>query len=248
MNPAGVNEEDFVFILGYPGRTYRHQTSFYMAYEERQRMPFVADLNEWLIKTMEELGRSDRAIAIKFDSRIKGLSNTMKNYRGKLVGMERLKLVAAKQDEEAALQKFIDADPQRKATYGTVLEQTAKVYAEMTARAQYELVLDSLSSTSLLIRLGNTVFEASREMARPSAERTAPYRDGTLADTKKNSASNFANYHEPAERLFLKKVLTLAATAAARAADRADRRAAERRLLGAGGRPGSWTRRSRPRR
>jgi hypothetical protein len=134
----------------------------------------------------------------------------MKNYRGKLVGMGRLKLVAAKQDEEAALQRFIDADPQRKATYGTVLEQTGKVYAEMTARAQYELVLDSLSSTSLLIRLGNTVFEAGREMAKPSAERTAPYRDGTLADTKKNSASNFANYHEPAETLFLKKVLTLA--------------------------------------
>ncbi len=210
VNPAGVNEEDFVFILGYPGRTYRHQTSFYMAYEERQRMPFIAGLNEWLIKTMEEIGRSDRAVAIKFDSRIKGLSNTMKNYRGKLVGMERLKLVAAKQDEEARLQRFIDADPRRKATYGTVLEQTAKVYAEMTARAQYELVLDSLSSTSLLIRLGNTVFEAGREMARPSAERTAPYRDGTLADTKKNSASNLANYYEPAERLFLKKVLMLA--------------------------------------
>jgi hypothetical protein len=210
VNPAGVNEEDFVFILGYPGRTYRHQTSFYMAYEERQRMPFVAGLNEWLIKTMEETGRSDRAIALKFDSRIKSLSNTMKNYRGKLVGMERLKLVAAKQDEEAALQKFIDADPQRKATYGTVLEQTGKVYAEMTARAQYELVLDNLSSTSLLIRLGNTVFEASREMAKPTAERSAAYRDGALADTKKNSASNFANYYEPAEQLFLKKVLTLA--------------------------------------
>jgi hypothetical protein len=210
VSPAGVNEEDFVFILGYPGRTYRHQSSLYMAYEENLRMPFVADLNEWQIATMEELGRGDRATALKFDARIKSLANTMKNYRGKLVGMKRLGLVASKRDEEAALQKFIDAEPRRRATYGTVLEQTGKIYAEMTARGQYELVLDNLASTSLLIRLGNTVVEASREMAKPSAERTAPYRDGTLEATRKGSASNLANFHEPGERLFLRKVLSLA--------------------------------------
>lgn len=211
VNPAGVNEEDFVFILGYPGRTFRHQTSYYMAYEENQRMPFVADLNEWQIKTMEELGRADRATALKFDARIKGLANTMKNYRGKLVGMKRLRLVAAKQEEEAALQKFIDAVPQRKATYGTVLEQTGKIYAEMTGRAQYELVLDNLASMSQVMRLANTVAEASREMAKPSAERAAAYRDPALAQTRKTAANSLANYHEPADKLLARKILMLAA-------------------------------------
>ncbi len=215
VNPQGVNEEDFVFILGYPGRTYRHQTSFYMAYEEDVRMPFVADLNEWQIRTMEELGRADRGTALKFDARIRGLANTMKNYRGKLVGMGRLGLVASKRQEEAALQKFIDANPRRKAAYGTVLEETGRVYADMTSRSQYELALDTFSGTSSgmsqLVRLATTVFEASREMARPSAERAAPYRDGALADTRKASAANFANYHEPAERLFLRKMLAMAA-------------------------------------
>ena len=214
VNPKGVEEGDFVFILGYPGRTYRHQTSFYMAYEENLRMPFVADLNEWQIRTMEELGRGDRATALKFDARIKGLANTMKNYRGKLVGMRRLGLVATKRDEEAALQKYIDADPQRKATYGSVLDQTGRIYAEMTSRAQYELVLDAFTGTSpmsQLVRIGNTVFDASREMAKPSAERAAAYRDAALAETRKASAGSLASYHEPAERLFLAKALTLAA-------------------------------------
>jgi hypothetical protein len=173
-------------------------------------MPFVADLNAWQIKTMEELGRADRATALKFDARIKGLANTMKNYRGKLVGMKRLQLVAAKQQEEAALQKFIDADPQRKAVYGTVLDQTAKVFAETTSRAQYELVLENLNSMSLLMRLGNTAFEAGREAARPSAERPAPYRDEALAAAKKGAPATFANYDERAEKLFLRKILALA--------------------------------------
>jgi|WetSurMetagenome_2_1015567.scaffolds.fasta_scaffold55135_1 hypothetical protein len=197
VNPSGVNEEDFVFILGYPGRTYRHQTSYYMAYEERLRMPFIVSLDDWLIRTMEDLGRTDRGVALKFDARIKSLSNTMKNYRGKLVGMDRLQLVAAKQAEETALQKFIDADAKRKAAYGTALEQTGRIYAEMSARAQYELVLDNLASTSLLIRLGNSVVDTSRPAGRGNAER--------------GGAADFANYHEPAEKLFLRKVLTLAA-------------------------------------
>jgi hypothetical protein len=214
VNPKGVEEDDFVFILGYPGRTYRHQTSYYMAYEENLRMPFVADLNDWQIRTMEDLGRGDRATALKFDARIKGLANTMKNYRGKLVGMKRMGLVATKRDEEAALQKYIDADPQRKATYGQALEQTGKVYAEMTGRAQYELVLDTFTGTSpmsQLVRIGNTVFDAGREMAKPSAERAAAFRDAALAETKKASAGNLGSYHEPAERLFLAKALMLAA-------------------------------------
>jgi hypothetical protein len=211
VSPAGVNEEDFVFILGYPGRTYRHQTSYYMAYEENLRMPFVADLNEWQIKTMEDLGRGDRATALKFDARIKGLANVMKNYRGKLVGMKRLQLVAAKEQEEAGLQKFIDADPQRKALYGGVLAQTGKVFADMTSRARYELVLDNLGSLSQLLRLGGTVFEAGREAAKPSAERAAPYRDEALAAARKAAVASFANYHEPAEKLFLRKILALAA-------------------------------------
>jgi hypothetical protein len=212
VNPNGANEEDFVFILGYPGRTYRHQTSYYMAYEENLRMPFIANLNGWQIAAMEDLGRENRATALKFDARIKGLANTMKNYRGKLAGLKRLQLVARKQEEEAGLQKFIDADPQRKAVYGTVLDDTRRVYAEMAGRAQYELVLDSLPSTALLVRLGTLVVDAGAQMAKPSADRTAPYRDPALAETKKGSASNFANYHEPAERLFLAKVLALAST------------------------------------
>jgi hypothetical protein len=217
VNPNGVNEEDFVFILGYPGRTYRHQTSYYMAYEEQYRMPFVADLNAWQIATMEELAKESRATALKFDARIKGLANTMKNYRGKLVGMQRMQLVAKKQEEEVALQKFINADPQRKTTSGTTLADTRKIYAEMSSRAQNELVLDALQMTgsggiSQTLRMANSVLEASREMAKPSADRVAAYRDGALAETKKASAGNFANWHESAERLFFKKAITLAAT------------------------------------
>jgi hypothetical protein len=52
--PEGVNEEDFVFIMGYPGRTYRHRTSYYLAYEQNIRLPYLASEYE---KTIQIYGR-----------------------------------------------------------------------------------------------------------------------------------------------------------------------------------------------
>ncbi|MBP6715868.1 MAG: S46 family peptidase, partial [Acidobacteria bacterium] len=191
VNPAGANEEDFVFVLGYPGRTFRHQTSFYLDYEEHHRMPFIADANEWLINTMDTLGKGNRAVALKFDARSKTLANTMKNYRGKLAGMSRLKMVDAKRADQVGLQQYIDAVPQRKAAFGTVLADTGKVYAEMSSRAAYELTLDNLTIMSLVMNAGATVAGATEGAARVNA-------------------ASFANYDDGAERAFLKKALMMA--------------------------------------
>jgi hypothetical protein len=54
--PQGLRENDFVFLLGYPGRTYRHTTSPFLAYEEEVRMPYVADWYAWQIALMEKMG------------------------------------------------------------------------------------------------------------------------------------------------------------------------------------------------
>ena len=85
--PSGVNEEDFVFIFGYPGRTFRHRTSYYLAYQEQIRMPYVEQLYNWQISVMEKISENNRTLALKHLSRIKGRSNTTKNYRGRLNGL-----------------------------------------------------------------------------------------------------------------------------------------------------------------
>ncbi len=207
VNPAGVDDGDFAFILGYPGRTFRHRTSQYMAYEENIRMPYVADLFEWQIATMEAMGKNDRAIALKHDARIKGLANTMKNYRGKLLGMKRLHLTENKQGEEKLLQQFIDTDAQRKAQYGTVLEEIGKVYQEMTDRGTSELILDNLRSNSQLLSYGFAMYESAIEMQKPDMERLPAYTERNLANTKQNLKAGLRNYYEPTDKAFLKHVV-----------------------------------------
>lgn len=209
--PEGVNEEDFVFIFGYPGRTYRHQTSYFLAYEQEVRMPYVEQLYDWQITVMEKISEKNRSVAIKHLSRIKGLSNTMKNYRGKLKGLKRLKLVDKKRAEEEALQRFIEADPLRREKYGKLLDEIGKVYAELRKWAQHELLLDYLLRGVSMLRFGYTVYEAAHELQKPDIERESAYMERNFSRTKQFLGLALKSYYEPTDKTILKEMLVRAA-------------------------------------
>lgn len=220
VQPAGADEGDFVFILGYPGRTYRHRTSDYLRYEEEWRMPYVANLYEWEISVMEQRGEKDRSVAIKNAGRIKSLANVMKNYRGKLKGLKRLHLADKKREEERALQTFIETDPKRKALYGSVLEKIKTVYDEMSVRAESEIILDNLIPTSVslnfssgptLLNIVYVLADASREMQKVDLERSSSFMNRNLSATKENISQAVNNYDEGTDKAILKELLLQAA-------------------------------------
>jgi hypothetical protein len=211
VQPSGVDEGDFVFILGYPGRTYRHRTSHYLNYEQHYRMPYVASLFEWQISVMEEMGKDDRGVALQHAARIKGLANTAKNYRGKLRGLQRLGLVERKREEEAELQKFIDADPHRKKLYGSMLKDIAAVYDAMAERAESEMILSFLTSSSTMLANAVRVYESAQELKKPDLERETAYMDRNLPRLKENIRRGLENFHEPTDKIFLREILLQAA-------------------------------------
>ncbi len=205
VNPKGVDDGDFVFILGYPGRTFRHQPAAFVEYEENVRMPFIADWFEWQIRTMEDAGKTDRAIAIKFDSRIKGLANVMKNYRGKLTGLDRLHLVSNKREEEKKLQAFIDADSKRKATYGTVLGEFDKLYANMTASARRELVLGQITRSSLPLSIAYSALRSAKKEGAEEEEGSGEQLERTINRLKES----FRDYHQPTDMTMFAEMLRM---------------------------------------
>jgi hypothetical protein len=203
----GVDAGDFVFLLGYPGRTYRHSTASYLAFEEEVRMPYIADWYAWQIGLMEKMGAEDRSVALLHAARIKGLANTMKNYRGKLKGMKRLGLVERRCEEEKELQSFIDGDAKRKARSGTILKDIAAVYDEMRAGFDSEMVLDYLRGSVTLIGTAFTLSEASLERRKPDLEREPSYMDRNFAQTKQRLLLSLRNFYEPTDKAIFKELI-----------------------------------------
>lgn len=205
--PQGVDEGNPVFMLGYPGRTFRHRPSHYLAFEQDVRLPYVAKLYEWQIETMEGMSKTDPAVAIKLSGRTKSLANTMKNYQGKLKGMRQLNLVDKKREEERALQDFVEEDPVRKEKYGSVLEEIGRIYQEMREQSDREMILDYLRSSSTMLNFGYVVYEAARELKKPDLERESPYTERNFPRLKESMLLSLRNYHRPADSTFLREML-----------------------------------------
>ena len=87
--PEGVDENDAVFLMGYPGRTARHKTASFLRYEQDVRLPLIVELFNWQIDVMEDAGIKDRVVEIKHASRMRSLANVEKRSRGQLLGLRR---------------------------------------------------------------------------------------------------------------------------------------------------------------
>lgn len=203
----GVEEEDFVFILGYPGRTQRHRTSYYLAYEEEIELPYIIDLYDWQISVMEEMGTNNPSLALKFASKIKSKSNILKRSRGKLQGLQGLQLAERKRQEEKELRVFIESDPQRRKEYGDLLSGLEKFYEEIRAGVEYKLALHYLPNSCDLFYFAKTIYEASLERQKENVLRLSAYMDRNFDKTRKDMLLKLRNYEEISDRLFLKNML-----------------------------------------
>lgn len=212
VEPEGVNEEDFVFILGYPGRTFRHRSSFYYAFEEEVRRPFLVELYSWKIHILEEFSKKDRDTEIKLAPELKSLWNSMKAYKGQLKAMKSLQLTSQKQQEENALQAFINDSPQRKQKYGQLLPRLKEYYEERRGQAQYDFLIQFFLESSQLLENAYSAYDASIELTKKDIDRKSEYMDRNFDKTKQNIARGFRNYVEEVDKTFFKASLMRAAT------------------------------------
>ncbi|MEZ6014006.1 MAG: S46 family peptidase [Planctomycetota bacterium] len=207
VEPEGVDEGDAVFMLGYPGRTARHKTASFLRYEEDVRLPMTVDLYQWQIGVMDAAGAEDRAVAIQHSSRSKSLANVEKRSRGQLQGLRRAAIVAGRAGQEAALQAYIEADPARKAKYGTTLADIDAVYAELTAAGPFELNLGQLRTACRAYSFGHFVYEAAIERQKADLERESTYMDRNFAQSVQRIKGALSDWHGPTDRVMLAGML-----------------------------------------
>ncbi|HAK29241.1 MAG TPA: S46 family peptidase, partial [Sphingobacterium sp.] len=144
VNPNGVRENDFTFILGYPGKTFRHRPAQYIQYQQEYLLPYVSNLYDFQNKQMEEAGKDNTDIALSLATRIKRNANVLKNYRGKLKGLRGIDLLSTKKQEDEALAAFILSKPELKNKYGSLLADIDAYYQLSDQDALKELWINNI--------------------------------------------------------------------------------------------------------
>src|SRR3972149_769238 len=202
INANGVKDGDFVFLLGYPGRTYKHQPSQFLIFQEDYQLPYISKLYSWIIDRLLERGSNDPAVALKVSSRVKGLANVEKNYRGKLVGLSRLALVKMKKQEEKNLQEFINSDMKLRQEYGNVLSEINSVYSNILESGRIPLVLSQLSRNINMYHAAELLL-GFQEMSESKSEEN----ENALKRSKKIAEGLYTDYYPDLDREISKKMI-----------------------------------------
>jgi hypothetical protein len=150
INIGGVRENDFVFVLGYPGSTTRYRESQAVEFAEKANFPFLSAYLAARSNALRKVGETDEQKRIRFQSDIANFDNYRKVYEGNSVAMRRSETIAARRAEETRLATWINANPQRRAKYGEVLTNLNRLSSEYYATGQRDVIIRTLPPAAMV--------------------------------------------------------------------------------------------------
>ncbi|MEW6729693.1 MAG: S46 family peptidase [Acidobacteriota bacterium] len=213
LSLQGYKEGDFTMVMGFPGRTFRLRESYSIEFQQNIFLPFFIDLLQARINLLDEAGRQDTALQLRYASQKFGLSNALKNFQGSLVGLKRSNLIEQKRAEEIAFQRYIEQHPDLKEKYGELLPKLAEVYRDQNSFYVRNNLLGGLMNTSDTLRAVSFAVGRALDQEKPEAERSPIYSAERVERIKRAFAGQFKERNPALERklieLYLNKLLAL---------------------------------------
>ncbi|WP_106294480.1 S46 family peptidase [Arcticibacter pallidicorallinus] len=211
VNADGVNENDFVFILGYPGRTFRHRPAQFIEHQQNFLLPYVSNLYEFQNKMMAEAGKKSRATDIRLATRVKRNANVMKNYNGKLKGLKGLELVKEKKQEDEALAAYINENVELKARYGSLMSDIDNLYKLIFNDAYREMWLAQIYASTSLLDIARQINSFKVNMnSKPVADRNQYFAEN-VGSIKKSLLGKYDSFDIDADKAIFTRMLEDAA-------------------------------------
>lgn len=149
INIGGLKENDFIFVLGYPGNTTRYRESQSIKYARDDNFPFLAAWLRARSDALKQIGADDEEKRIKFQSDIASFDNAFKVYDGGALRLRKAKVVEKRQDDEARLAAWINADPGRKQRYGNLLSDIAALYEKTFTASKLDILVRRMPDATM---------------------------------------------------------------------------------------------------
>ncbi|QYK00991.1 S46 family peptidase [Shewanella psychrotolerans] len=193
INADGVKAGDGVFVAGYPGSTSRYRLTSELKFASDWLYPTLAKRYQLRIDTIEAMGDSDAAIAIKYAGTLASMANRMKKYNGLLDGFKATDIAGIKQAREDDFSKWLAADSQYQ-SYQAKFDQLENLLVEQHTAQQTRYFFENAQSSALLTA-ANQLYRLAKEKTKPDAEREEGYQQRDMKMLKarlKRIDSSFA--------------------------------------------------------
>jgi hypothetical protein len=177
-----VKENDFTFLMGYPGKTYRNYSTPELIFDIDKLENSIEKRLKY-ISFFEEASKINESIKIRYASMLKGLYNGLKNYRGKLEGFAKADLVNLKKEKDKKFNEWISQNEDRNKYSGIINKIDAYLESKYKSFYWNEYELKNLSNyrygPSLLFQ-AHTIARLAIERQKPDMERDAKYQERNI--------------------------------------------------------------------
>jgi hypothetical protein len=207
INPAGTSENDFIFVLGYPGKTFRHMPAEYFTYQYKYILPFISSWYDYKISVLEQDAGDDVNKQLGYAGTIASWSNVTKNYKGKIQGLTRTDIIENKYKEQQMLQNWIEQDADRTKRFGHLFRKIDSIYDLILPKADANLMLGQLYNSSGVFWAASFIAELknqTKDLKKKQKEKFFVENQKRLAEQFKKG---YSYYNESVDKKLLENML-----------------------------------------
>lgn len=202
---GGAHEGDAVFVTGNPGSTSRLLTFDQLKFNRDKQYPYIMMLIDNMVKVLSDYVAEFPEKRAEYETRLFGLENSQKAYRGRLKGLHDPHLMGRKVDFEQTFQSEVLTRADLHDMYGTVWNEIADLQREKRA------IFNELQALSVR-GLGRSAFfgtaadivEFARQMELPEEQRDERFHDENIEATQQDIYPE-AGFDEVLETMILTK-------------------------------------------
>lgn len=201
---AGIQDQDFSMILGYPGRTNRWMPAEGIEQNVMFAYPAWVEGSRVGMDVMKKYMDADVSVRLHYASKYAGVANYWKNRQGMIDALKEHQTAASKRKREADFNVWANKKENKK-KYGQVMTDINAYYAATNEKARQDNYLMTLLRTSTMaaapyrLAQGLTMYAAASEEERAELKpRLQEFIDAV-----------YGEYYEPLEREMLAAQLDL---------------------------------------
>ena len=154
ISTKGVQEGDFTFIYGFPGRTQEYIHSEGVRYIEEIGDPHKIHLRTLRLDIMNRYQAESQKVRIQYSSKNANVSNAWKKWQGEVKGIKKMNTVQTKRDFEKAFDKWAQGGE-----FDGVISRIEEIYKELEP---YQFATDYYSETVRTVEIANFAMSIAR--------------------------------------------------------------------------------------
>jgi hypothetical protein len=201
----GVDEGDFTFVFGYPGSTREYIPSWGIDLQVNTINPVRIGLRDKRLAIFNKYMDSSPEIRLQYASKHFGISNGWKKWIGENRGIKRLKVIDKKKEFEAEFTRWTESSAALKASYGNLLPEFEKQYADL-AKMQYNATYLRELYTGIEVVRYATRFRRLVSLSKDKS--TSGDMQDQLDRLRDGVADHFGNYQQAVDREVFEALIT----------------------------------------